>query len=427
MASYLERGLLQLRTSFLPRILSLTSRFQTFQALANPAYARLWGANWLLYIARMIELMALSWLVLELTDSPARVAFVGVSRMLPMFFLGLVAGSLADRLSKVGALVGVQALNMVVGCSVMALLISGNIEVWHTYLAIFLTGTGWTLDFAARRSYYSELFDPGGLVNAVSLDTASLMGSMMLGPLLGGSLIALVGFSGTYAVMVAMYLGGLVLILSLVKYGVTRNSAPKGSIVSQVTEAIQVVRGNRSIWAVFLVTVALNFFGFPYLQMVPVIARDVLGVREVLFGILMSAAGMGALVGSLLIASSRVSRQGTVYSLGACLMLAALLLFALSQVYIISIVLLFVAGLGTSGFATMQVTIALRAVSPEMRGRAMGAVALGIGASPLGMMVVGPLAEVLNTQVALALLTGSGLLVMTIMYWRLPELRDRAS
>ena len=108
-------------------------------------------------------------------------------------------------------------------------------------------------------------------------------------------------------------------------------------------------------------------------------------------------------------------------------MLAALFLFAFSQVYVVSIVLLFLAGLGTSGFGTMQIAIALRAVSAEMRGRAMGAIALGIGTSPPGMLVVGQLAEALNPQLALAMLTGIGLLVMTIMRWWLPELRDEDS
>jgi len=173
--------------------------------------------------------------------------------------------------------------------------------------------------------------------------------------------------------------------------------------------------------------VVLNFFGFPYVQMVPVIARDVLGVDEVLFGVLMSAAGTGALIGSLVIASKQISRQGTVYIMGASLMLVALFLFAFSKVYVISVVLLFVTGLGTSGFATMQIIIALRVVAPEMRGRAMGAIALGIGASPLGMAVMGVLAEVLGTQTALALLAGSGLIVMLIMGRLLPELRDLPS
>jgi predicted MFS family arabinose efflux permease len=405
----------------------LIARIQTFKALGNPAYARLWGANWLLYIARMMELVVLSWLVLELTDSPSRVAFLGVSRMLPMFLFGLVAGSLADRFSKVGVLVGVQVLNVTIAFLVLALLTFGNIQVWHIYVAIFLTGSGWTLDFAARRSYYSELFTPAGLINAVSLDTAALTGSMMLGPLLGGSLISLVGFSGTYAVMIVMYLMGLGAILSLVSNSIQSSSDPKKDIISQVTDAVRMVRGNRSLLSVFLVTVALNFFGFPYVQMVPVIARDVLGVDEVLFGVLMSAAGTGALIGSLVIASKQISRQGTVYIMGASLMLVALFLFAFSKVYVISVVLLFVTGLGTSGFATMQIIIALRVVAPEMRGRAMGAIALGIGASPLGMAVMGVLAEVLGTQTALALLAGSGLIVMLIMGRLLPELRDLPS
>jgi predicted MFS family arabinose efflux permease len=407
--------------------LILIARIQTFKALGNPAYARLWGANWLLYIARMMELVVLSWLVLELTDSPSRVAFLGVSRMLPMFLFGLVAGSLADRFSKVGVLVGVQVLNVTIAFLVLALLTFGNIQVWHIYVAIFLTGSGWTLDFAARRSYYSELFTPAGLINAVSLDTAALTGSMMLGPLLGGSLISLVGFSGTYAVMIVMYLMGLGAILSLVSNSIQSSSDPKKDIISQVTDAVRMVRGNRSLLSVFLVTVALNFFGFPYVQMVPVIARDVLGVDEVLFGVLMSAAGTGALIGSLVIASKQISRQGTVYIMGASLMLVALFLFAFSKVYVISVVLLFVTGLGTSGFATMQIIIALRVVAPEMRGRAMGAIALGIGASPLGMAVMGVLAEVLGTQTALALLAGSGLIVMLIMGRLLPELRDLPS
>jgi predicted MFS family arabinose efflux permease len=414
-----------LRNSLLSQVLLLTAKVQTFRALSNPAYARLWGANWLLYVARIMELTALSWLVLELTDSPLSVALVGVSRMLPMFLLGLVAGSLADRFSKVVVLVGVQLLNVSVSCFVLALLIFDNIQIWHIYLAIFLTGSGWTLDFSARRSYYSELFTPAGLINAVSLDTAALTGSMMFGPLLGGTLISLVGFSGTYAVMIAMYLMGLMVILPLIKDGIQRSSAPEKDIISQVADAVRMVHANRALWSIFLVTVALNFFGFPYIQMVPVIARDVLGVNEVLFGVLMSAAGMGALIGSLLIASKQISHQRTVYIMGASLMLGALFLFAFSEVYLISIVLLFVAGLGTSGFATMQIIIALRVVPSEMRGRAMGAIALGIGASPLGMAVMGGLAEVVGTQEALALMAGSGLIVMLIMRRLLPELRDR--
>jgi len=396
--------------------------------LGNQSYARLWVSSLFLYVSRTVEIIVLSWLTLEITDSPSQVAWVGVSRMTPMFLIGLLAGSLADRLPKLKVLIGIQILNIVVSCFVIGLLIYGNIAIWQVYLAIFLTGMGWTLDFAARRSYYSELFPPGGLVNAVSLDTASMTGSFMLGPALGGWLISIVGFSGAYIVMLGLYIVGLIAICSIKTNDPKTETSlrPIQSILLQVVEAARMARYNQTVWAVFLVTFALNFFGFPYMQMVPVIARDVLGVDEILFGLLMSSAGLGALTGSLIIASRQIVQQGTLYSLGACLMLLALILFAASEVYIVSLLLLFVVGLGTSGFGTMQIAITLRVVSPEMRGRAMGAIALGIGASPIGLTVVGQLAEAIGAQAALSISASVGLVIIWIMRFKLPPLRDLA-
>ena len=151
--------------------------------------------------------------------------------------------------------------------------------------------------------------------------------------------------------------------------------------------------------------------------MVPVIGRDVLGANAFLYGVLAGAAGVGSLTGAIIIASRQIRNHGQVYSLGSAFMLGIMVLFALSEWYAVSLTLLMVAGLGMSGFATMQPTIALRAVSPEMRGRAMGAIALGIGASPLGMLTVGWMAEPenLGPQMALAVLTGTGFVVVMLL------------
>ena len=164
-----------------------------------------------------------------------------------------------------------------VACTILALIVSGKIQPWHAYIGIFITGTGWTLDFVARRSLYSELFPSSGLVNAISLDTASMTGTMMIGPILGGSLISLAGFAGAYWAMIAMFLIALLLVLAISDKGSGKSNVAMGSMFSQVKEALRTIRSNRTIWAAFLVTVFLNFFGFPYMQMVPVIARDVLG------------------------------------------------------------------------------------------------------------------------------------------------------
>ena len=174
-----------------------------------------------------------------------------------------------------------------------------------------------------------------------------------------------------------------------------------------------------------MITVTLNFFGFPYMQMVPVIARDVLGASAALYGVMASAIGIGAITGSLFIATGLFHRQGSTYSLGAILMLVAVFSFSFSQVYPLSVALLFIAGFGMSGFAIMQPILVLQAAPPGLRGRALGAVALGIGVSPLGIILVGQLAEILGPQTALSILTGAGILVVTALHWRYAVLRDK--
>ena len=159
--------------------------------------------------------------------------------------------------------------------------------------------------------------------------------------------------------------------------------------------------------------------------MVPVIARDVLDANAFWYGVLVSSAGLGSLVASLFIASKSIEKKHVIYSLGATLMLFAVLLFSLSNTYIISLSALIVAGIGMSGFATMQPTIALQAVGKDMQGRSMGAIARGIGAAPPGMWALGQLSEYVGPQNALTVFAISGFIVITLLRFALPELRNK--
>ena len=401
----------------------VTSRFRTFRSLRNPVFRRLWMAGWVWYVNRMMEMAVLSWLVLELTDSPSQVALVGVFRMAPMFLLGLVAGSVSDRFPRKYVMISTQIVNVVVVGGMLAVLVGGDVEPWHAYLATFLTGSAWAVDFSARRAYFAEIFRGDALTNAISLDVVSLTGSSIVGPLFAGTIIELVDFSGSYALMLGLYVAVGWVLFTIPK--TESMGEEKMPVLRQLKESVTMLASNRALVAALTITVSLNFFGFPFLTMVPVIGRDVLGANAFLYGILAGAAGVGSLTGAIIIASRQIRNHGQVYSLGSAFMLGIMVLFALSEWYTVSLVLLMVAGLGMAGFATMQPTIALRAVSPEMRGRAMGAIALGIGASPLGMLTVGWMAEPenLGPQMALAVLTGTGFVVVMALRLLLPELR----
>jgi predicted MFS family arabinose efflux permease len=139
--------------------------------------------------------------------------------------------------------------------------------------------------------------------------------------------------------------------------------------------------------------------------------------------LLAGSAGLGATIGALILASRRLRHQGIIFSLGAMGMEVALLCFALSPVYLLSLVLLFFAGILLSGFTTLQPIIALNAAPPGMQGRAIGAVAMAIGALPFGTWMLGQLAELVGAQAALAMVTTVGFIVLNIMRWRFPSLR----
>ena len=401
----------------------LINKIQTFTALKSGPFAKLWVANWLLYISRNVELVTLSWIVLEITNSPSKVALVGACRMLPMFLLGMSSGSIADRSEKLRLLKLVQAINIIVVVSVVLLLVTDRFEFWHAYIATFLSGTLWTLDFAARRAYYSELFSPSEIVNPASLDTVAMTGSMMAGSALGGILIYVFGYSGTYVLLVLTYSTGLIILFSLplIKRAVPYNIAAEGVFI-QIKNSISILIYNQVLMSVFIVTLILNLFGFCYMQMVPVIARDVLQGDELLFGVRLSSAGFGAMCGALILASMSGRKLGLIYVMGSFLMLGSLFIFSFSQDYIISIVLLIFVGLGSSGFATMQIAIPLRSVSVNERGRAMGSVAIGIGASPIGMIAVGYVADQIGAQNALALSSGIGFLVVAVFILLFPNI-----
>ena len=144
------------------------------------------------------------------------------------------------------------------------------------------------MDFTARRALYPELFEGRILTNAISLDTASLTGSMMLGSILGGLAINLGGFSAAYVLMISMYLIALMIFINISSDSQREQPNNKQGINETVKEYLYTLKSNKLIRSTFLVTLALNFFGFPYMLMVPVIARDTLGANELLFGILLS-------------------------------------------------------------------------------------------------------------------------------------------
>ena len=372
----------------------------------------------------------LVWYVLELTGSAFQVALVGFFGMAPMLFLGILGGALADRFDRRRLLLGVQFANFVGAGVTTALLLTGMLEVWHAFVLISISGVGWALDSPSRRSIILNLVGRAAVTNAVALDSMAMHSSRMAGPALAGLLISLVDVPRGFFVILAFYALSLTL-MWLVRLspeqpggGTQPRGAPSQSILRNLAEGLVYVRGNRTIVATIMVTIIMNLFVFSYMQMVPVIAVEVLRVGPELVGLLMGVDGFGSLMGSVLIASAaNIRHHGRVYLIGSTIAIAALLLFSLSRSYALSFGILLVLGLGGAGFGTMQSLIVMLVSREEMRGRALGVISLAIGTGPLGLLMTGAVADWLSPTTAIAINASIGLALMVLVAVFMPSLR----
>ena len=405
-----------------PRVRS----FRTFQAFHEPGYRLLWAVNFLAQVSRWIQVTLLSWLVLTLTDSPWQVALVGFFALAPQLLLGLVGGVLADRVDRRMVLVSTQTVSLLATGGMMALLLTDSAQYWHAYPTILVSGIAQALDNPSRRSAMHDLLGGGGVTNAMALDTMAFNASRLVGPMVAGGLIALVDVSGGYVVVTTLNAVAVMLMWSLrLSRGAGHYRGPEG-VIRNLVDGFRYVRGHRTILAAVLVTAMMNFAVFSYIQMVPVIGRDTLGVGPGLIGVLMAADGVGGLIGTVLIASAGpIGYHGRLYMAGSTLALVALLVFAFSHWYVVSFSILIVMGLGGAGFGAMQATIILLAARDDMRGRALGVTSLAIGSGPLGALMVGAVASAATPAFAIGLNAVIGLVFMGLVGLLMPSLWQR--
>ncbi len=415
-------------------------RFGTFHAFRNPSFRLLWPANFASYTSRWMQMTLLAWLVLDLTDSPWRVSLVGFFSMAPLLALGLVGGILADRIDRRRMLLATQTANLAAALGMAALLLAGREAYWHAYVVMSVIGMGWALDNPARRSLILDLVGRSAVTNAVALDSTGMHSSRLVGPLAAGVLIATVEVRGAYVIVTLLSVVSLVLLRLLGSTGRARSVARSrrrrlqasdqtsglAGMTGNLLAGFRYVRTSRVALGVILITVLMNLLLFPYMNMVPVVARDELGVGPELMGVLMASDGLGALMGGVMVASfRRLTRHGIVFMGGALLAMTALLGFSFSQSYGLSLPVLLVLGVGIAGFSTMQSTIVMLTAPEEMRGRALGVVTLAIGAGPIGSLIVGGVASARGAPFALGIHAVIGLISVGLVSLMMPALRRR--
>ena len=375
-----------------------------FEPLLDGRYRLLWLTGLCSSTARWMDVVVLGWLALTLTDSPLMVGVAAFCRAVPMMALGPFAGVLADRLPRVRVMIAVQILNVAASLA-LALLFGTGLAGFGTLIGIeVILGVAWVLDFPSRRTVLFVVAGRERLTAAVSLETMSMQAAKMVGPLLGGLLLARLGPAACYLAFAAFSLGALAATHRLAQR-VALPGVPGGEpVLDSLLAGLREVRTHPAILGVLAVTVLMNTLVFPYQQMLPVFARDVLHVGPVPLGLLVTAQGLGALISSAVIgARGGPAGQGRLFA-GSSLAGALLLLaFAWSPWYALSLALQLAIGVTDSGFGTMQSAIVLLTAPVKAHGRVMGILSACIGTQPLGSLWIGFLASRMGAPLATGL------------------------
>ncbi len=400
---------------------------RTFHAFGNRDYRFLWPSNFLTYSTRWMQMTLLAWFVLETADSPFLVGLVGFFSMIPMFFLGMIGGVLADALDRKQVLRITQTATFLALVTITSLMALDLALYWYAYPVVMVTGTAWALDMPSRRSLIHDLLGSRGVTNAVALDSMGMSASMMIGPAVAGGLIRTIGVTGGLAVVTAVVAVSIALV-SMLESGLSRPARPDGGILRNLAQGVRYVAGHSALRTMIMITVLANLLLFPYMHMIPVVARDVLGVGPGLMGLLQAAPGLGSLTGAVGIASlHRVTHHGRILLGGTLAAFAGLLLFSQSTTYALSLPILLAMGVGLSGFGSMQSAMTMLLSTNEMRGKALGVVSLAIGSGPFGALLVGYLADRYSPSFAIGAVAVAGFILVSLIGASMPAIRARTA
>lgn len=384
----------------------------------DPQFRKLWLVGMLVSLIRWLEILAYAVFTYDHTQSALWVASLMTLRMLPLALFGLALGALAARVSRRRVLLLSHAALLAISLVLLLLSAFGTVQVWHLALASALHGTVWACDMPMRRALMGDIAGPGRVAQAMSLDAVTSNACRLLGPALGGFLIAHGGLTAVFLVIALIFVPVLLALERLVEPRV-EPADHKLSFGAMLTGGFQAARESPLLLATLWLTILFNLFAWPVLSMVPVIGREQLQLDPQGVGLLASLDGIGALLGALLL-STIASRlpHGPVYLVAVVGFMLLQMLLAWSPLVLVAGLALFALGVMQAGFAVMQTTLVYTATSDARRGEAMGLMTMCIGASPLGFLGVGFLAEQLGAPVA-TLVCGVCGLVGVALTWPL--------
>jgi MFS family permease len=387
---------------------------ERYPALKYPRYRRYWLASLASVGATQLTTLGQGWLIFELSGSALQLGYLGAAAAIPNIIMTLIGGVIADRFDKRIILMCTSAFITLL-LSVLAWLdYTGQVTVWQvlTVAALFSLTTG--LDWPVRVSIFPQLVARSAFMSAVALNSFIWQVTRMAMPALGGLVIAI---SDTWLIFAFGAVGFAIMFMVISRIHVTVSEHSGDSPLQQVGEGFRYIWQTELFRWLLLMTFVGMFFSMSYVQIMPVFA-DLLGAGETGYGYLLSAGGVGSVVGTLIMGGAHNQRHlGRLLLASATLSVLSLMLFATfagAGWYLATLFMSFATSAFASVFLVGSMSVMQMTVPDGLRGRVMGIHTIGFSLSPLGGLLLGALTELFGGPTAVML--GSSVYLLCIIW-----------
>jgi predicted MFS family arabinose efflux permease len=356
-----------------------------------------------------MQMLIRGWMMYDLTQSPLMVTMVTAAMMMPMLFLSLLGGALADRVDRKKITIISDVTLFGSFAALFAISAAGIMAPWHIITISVINGIAFSMAVSARQALISGLVHREQMRTAVGLSATTYNSAQIIGPAIGGVMLPLVGATWALAVSAIVVLPALLLYSSLKPVHHTSVNAAQGSILENVKTGLAYTVQNNSLRFLMLGAAVMILTVGPFQSLMPVFAEDVLNVGAGGLGVLMLSAGVGALIGSISVVAigESVGHQKLELIFGL-LAAASLTAFALSPWFPLSIILVSITAFAATGFMVVNMTVVQTSTPDYIRGRVVSVRFLVIGLMPFGALSMGGAAESMGAPMAVAITAGIG-------------------
>lgn len=369
-----------------------------------------------------VRITAQGWLVYDLTDDRFLLGVVSFCQAAPVLIFSPIAGALIDRVDRRKVLIAVQ-LTVATAMFILATLtVTDRVQVWHIMVIAAIAGSASAFDWPARMSMVPSLVSRDQLQSAVALNSAAFNASRILGPIVGGILIGLVGAGVCFYLNAFTYLPFVVVLVGMaVDQTLPRTPKREGSARAELMDGYRYIWRTPQIRGLLSIDIIPLAFGITYLTLAPAFAKDILHMGGGGLGVLQAANGIGALLGTIAVASlGGIRRRGQIVICGVGLFGFLVMLFGMSRNVYLSVALILCIGLVVATYGTLNDTLVQTLVDEGFRGRVLAVYSMFWGLTPIGSLEAGLIGKNFGIGAALVLNGFLVILYVPVLLFRTP-------